>query len=65
MRYIAGHLSAHVSSKLWLFGPFLDFEKAVVFIMLYRNSMLEKYLVLFKTPFLATIHKQMLLHCFD
>ena len=31
MRYIkfAGHLSAHVSSKLWLFGPFLDFEKSV------------------------------------
>jgi hypothetical protein len=41
---IAGHLSAPVSSKLWLFGPFLDFEKAVVFIMLYRNFMSEKYL---------------------
>jgi hypothetical protein len=39
MRYIkiAGHLSAHVSSKLWLFGSFLDFEKAVVL-----NNALQK-----------------------
>ena len=39
MRYIqiAGHLSAHVSSKPWLFGLFLDFEKAVVL-----NNALQK-----------------------